>query len=97
MKPHKLRPHGVTLIFVPSCVSHRPTGEADPVSPLAARHAAARPADNIQCMNAPTRNHTSTNTTGPHITARESDGRSWSCILQTFLRAVCKVGVYVEV
>jgi hypothetical protein len=52
MKPHKLPLHGLTRIFVPSFASQRPTGEADPVSLLAARHATARQADNIQCMNA---------------------------------------------
>jgi hypothetical protein len=52
MKPHKLLPHGLTRIFAPFFVSHRPIGEADPVSPLAARQAAATQADNIQCMNA---------------------------------------------
>src|SRR5215467_777228 len=35
MKPHKFRPHGLILIFAPSLASHRPIGEAKPISPLA--------------------------------------------------------------
>ncbi len=53
IKPHKLRPHGLIRIFAPSFASHWPTGEAGPVSQVAAQVAAARIADNVQCMNAP--------------------------------------------
>src|SRR5262252_934913 len=41
MKPHKFRPHWVIRIFAPSLASHRPIGEPNPVSPLAARPATA--------------------------------------------------------
>src|SRR5713226_5702675 len=53
MKPHKLRPHGLIRIFAPSFASHRPTGEVNPVSQLATKHAAARIADNNACMDTP--------------------------------------------
>src|SRR5258705_11915517 len=53
MKPHKLRPHGLIRIFAPSFASHRPTGEVNPTSQLATKHAAARIADNNACMDTP--------------------------------------------
>ena len=53
MKPHKLRPHGLIRIFAPSFASHRPTGEVHPISQLATKHAAARIADNNECIDTP--------------------------------------------
>src|SRR6266853_6746109 len=53
MKPHKLRPHGLILIFAPSLASQVPTGEETPVSPLAMKAIEESATNNSFFMGAP--------------------------------------------